>query len=51
MAVGRAKYGILQLTDAVIASQQQTADRFYKLGLIPKPITVRDAVWVRTPNS
>jgi sulfonate transport system substrate-binding protein len=51
VAVGRAKYGILPLTDAVIASQQQTADRFYKLGLIPKPITVRDAVWVRTPNS
>ena len=24
-------------------------DAFYKLGLIPKPVTVRDAVW--TPNS
>ena len=27
------------------ASQQQTADRFYKLGLIPNAITVADAVW------
>jgi sulfonate transport system substrate-binding protein len=51
VAVGRAQYGVLPLTDAVIASQQETADRFHKLGLIPKPILVRDAIWVRTPNS
>jgi sulfonate transport system substrate-binding protein len=51
VAVSRAKYGVLPLTDAVIASQQETADRFHKLGLIPKPILVRDAIWVRTPNS
>jgi len=29
-----------------VSTQQAVADRFYKLGLIPKPIVVRDAVWV-----
>jgi ABC-type nitrate/sulfonate/bicarbonate transport system substrate-binding protein len=50
-AVGRARYSVLPLNDAVISSQQQTADRFHKLGLIAKPILVRDAIWVRRPNS
>ncbi|MFI5409021.1 aliphatic sulfonate ABC transporter substrate-binding protein [Kaistia sp. UC242_56] len=45
VAVERAVYGILPLTDEIIAGQQVTADRFFKLGLIPKPITVSDAVW------
>ena len=45
VAVERALYGIFPLSDAVIAGQQATADRFQKLGLIPKPITVRDIVW------
>jgi len=45
VAVERAVYGILPLSDAIVAGQQVTADRFFKLGLIPKPITVSDAVW------
>lgn len=45
VAVGRAVYGIQPLTDAIVAGQQVTADRFFKLGLIPKKITVSDAVW------
>lgn len=45
VAVGRAIYGIFPITDTIIAGQQATADRFQKLGLIPKPITVRDIVW------
>jgi sulfonate transport system substrate-binding protein len=45
VAVERAKYAILPLSDAVIAGQQSTADRFFKLGLIPKQIKVRDIVW------
>ncbi len=45
IAVDRASYGIFALSDVVIAGQQATADRFHKLGLIPKPITVRDIVW------
>ncbi len=45
VAVGRVVYAIFPLTDAVIPGQQATADRFQKLGLIPKPIAVRDIVW------
>ncbi len=32
------------LTDAILAGQQATADRFHRIGLIPRAITVRDAV-------
>ncbi len=31
--------------DEVLKSQQQIADTFFRLGLIPKPIAVRDAAW------
>ncbi|WP_127088240.1 sulfonate ABC transporter substrate-binding protein [Aquabacter cavernae] len=46
-AADRQVFGVFPLTDAVIAGQQQTADRFAKLGLIPRAIVVKDAVWVR----
>ena len=36
---------ITRLKDADIADQQRVADAFSKLGLIPKPIRVADAVW------
>ena len=36
---------IKRLKDADIADQQRVADAFSKLGLIPKPIRVADAVW------
>ncbi|SHF08027.1 sulfonate transport system substrate-binding protein [Kaistia soli DSM 19436] len=45
VAVERAVYGIFPINDTIVAGQQATADRFQKLGLIPKPITVRDIVW------
>lgn len=45
LAADRAKFGIFPLSEAVIANQQATADRFFRLGLIPKAITVSDAVW------
>lgn len=48
-AAARASFAIGALTDDIISTQQQVADRFFKLGLIPKPIVVREAVW--TPNS
>jgi sulfonate transport system substrate-binding protein len=48
--VSRATYVIRPLDEAIIAGQQATADRFYKLGLIPKPITVADIVWKWTPR-
>lgn len=33
------------LTAALVKEQQQVADAFHQLGLIPKPIRVADAVW------
>ena len=32
------------LTDEVVADQQAVADTFEDLGLLPKPIAIRDAV-------
>jgi sulfonate transport system substrate-binding protein len=46
VAVERANLGLYPITPAVIAQQQEIADSFLKLGLIPKPIVVRDIVWV-----
>jgi len=33
------------LTDDIVATQQAVADRFFHLGLIPRQIAVREAVW------
>lgn len=41
----RREYGVLPLTDEVIAKQQEIADTFTKIKLIPKSIVVQDAVW------
>jgi sulfonate transport system substrate-binding protein len=32
----------------IIATQQGVADRFFKLGLIPRQIAIRDIVWRNT---
>ena len=45
LAVDRATIALRPINEAVIAQQQEIADTFHKLGLIPKPIVVRDAVW------
>ncbi len=45
IAANRSSFVIGGVTDDIIATQQGVADRFHKLGLIPKPINVRDAVW------
>lgn len=45
LAAERANYAIAPLTDEIIESQQEVADLFFKLGLIPKAIKIRDAVW------
>lgn len=50
LAANRAKFGIFPITPEIIASQQATADRFHKLGLLPKAITVTDAVWTPPGN-
>jgi sulfonate transport system substrate-binding protein len=50
LAASRASFGIGPVTPEIVASQQQTADRFFKLGLIPKAITISDAVWTAPTN-
>jgi sulfonate transport system substrate-binding protein len=46
IAADRASFPFGRVTNEIIAAQQAVADRFHKLGLIPKPIVVREAVWV-----
>ena len=45
LAANRAVFGVFPITPEIIAHQQETADRFYTLGLIPNKITVSEAVW------
>ena len=42
VALKRQAYGIKPITDAVIADQQQVADAFFALGLLPKQIRISD---------
>jgi len=44
-AIKRSHYGPQYLTPEVIAAQQKIADIIHAIGLIPKPIVVKDAVW------
>jgi len=43
VALKRQSYGIKPITDSVIADQQQVADTFFALGLLPKQIRISDA--------
>jgi sulfonate transport system substrate-binding protein len=45
VAANRSSFAVGPVTDDIVATQQGVADRFFKLGLIPKPVVVRDAVW------
>jgi sulfonate transport system substrate-binding protein len=45
VAANRASFLIGAITDDIIETQQGVADRFHKLGLIPRPVVVRDIVW------
>ncbi len=49
--VGRSIYRVVPIDDEVIQTQQAVADRFARLGLIPKPVKVTDIVWRWTPGS
>src|SRR3981189_3511947 len=42
-ALKRQAYGIKPITDSVIADQQQGADTFFALGLLPKQVKISDA--------
>jgi sulfonate transport system substrate-binding protein len=44
VALKRQSYGIQPLDQNVIAEQQRIANTFHALGLIPRPITITDAV-------
>lgn len=46
LAISRQSFGVAPLTDQVIADQQAVADTFQSLGLLPRPISIRDAVVV-----
>ncbi|MGH6644598.1 MAG: ABC transporter substrate-binding protein, partial [Bradyrhizobium sp.] len=50
LAASRASFAIGPVTEGIIETQQGVADRFHKIGLIPKPIAVRDIVW-KTPQT
>lgn len=45
IAAQRSSFAIGKLTDDIVTTQQGVADRFFKLGLIPRPIVIREAVW------
>ena len=49
VALKRQSYGIKPITDTVIADQQQVADAFLVLNLIPKAIKISDVA--RRPGS
>ncbi len=43
-ATKRREYGVNPITEKTIAAQQEIADRFFRLKLIPKQISVKEAV-------
>jgi sulfonate transport system substrate-binding protein len=45
LAVDRANFSVAPISDAVIEAQQGVADTFFRLGLIPKQIDIKSAVW------
>jgi sulfonate transport system substrate-binding protein len=49
--VDRSNYRVVPVDGEVIKSQQAVADRFARLGLIPKPVNVSDIVWRWMPGS
>ncbi len=49
-ALARGGYGVSYLNDQVIVEQQKIADTFYNLKLIPKQLSIREAVWLPQEN-
>jgi sulfonate transport system substrate-binding protein len=48
IAANRSAFAVGPITEDIIATQQGVADRFFKLGLIPRQIEIRDIVWRNT---
>src|SRR5450631_111189 len=49
--VNRSTHRVVPIDDEIVRRQQAVADRFTRLGLIPKPITVSEIVWTWTPGA
>jgi sulfonate transport system substrate-binding protein len=49
--VARSNYSVVPVDEDIIKVQQSVADRFSRLGLIPKQVRVADIVWKWTPGS
>jgi sulfonate transport system substrate-binding protein len=49
--VNRSNYQVVPIDDEIIKSQQAVADRFARVGLIPKQVNVADIVWKWTPGA
>jgi sulfonate transport system substrate-binding protein len=50
IAAQRSSFAIGKLTDDIVATQQAVADRFFRLGLIPRQIAVREAIWTESQS-
>lgn len=50
LAADRSVFSVGPVTPEIIAHQQETADRFFKLKLIPNAIKISDAVWTAPSN-
>ena len=48
VAANRSSFAVGPVTEDIIITQQGVADRFFKLGLIPREIAVRNIVWRNT---
>ena len=44
-AVQRLRIELTPVSDPIVQSQQAIADTFHRLGLVPRAVTIRDAVW------
>jgi len=44
-SVNRASFRTVPIDDRVLGEQQQVADRFYGLRIIPAPVNVHDYAW------
>ncbi len=49
--INRSNFIVRAVTQADAAVQQDTAGRFLKIGLLPKPVNVSDIVWTWTPST
>ena len=45
IALNRQTYDVKPIDDTVVADQQKIADTFFKLGLLPKAVNVKDVAW------